>query len=231
MHYPHTIQKVILTKRDGERIVYPNFLPLIQLSSLVIAEQSKAAGYKTLGNKVDDAEFEFPVNLSEIFYQILMEKQELPTTEEFFEKIILNFPDFENCSEEKQIGYKTRALSRTFPSLVRDVHFAKMSSELIAMDYDVCVSPTLDMDGIDVLLTSRKTNINYGICLFLNTPYAIHHLNRKRDKRLRFENTFYKEIALDRQQSDYLWLFSEEHVKRLVKEINENPLKDYPQTI
>jgi hypothetical protein len=99
-----------------------------------------------------------------------------------------------NFESEILVGLKAR-IFRTYPSLVRDLHFSLFVKENVE-DAQILYNRKLDVEeGIDLLI--KRDGIFYGINLYTDTPRA--HIGRKKkaNRHIQFENVEYIELPVE----------------------------------
>jgi hypothetical protein len=147
-----------------------NTLDDVWLSSKQIEEQIKNYNISFLQIRVPEIEFGMKVPIFIYpFYSFLLREDRMPTQNEYW---------LEYCSKNKQslinlklttqqkLGLKARVF-RTYPSLVRDIHFGALLRDCKEFD-DVFYNETLDVKyGIDLVVS--KNNKYIGLNLFTTT--------------------------------------------------------------
>ncbi|MFW6016108.1 MAG: hypothetical protein ACOCRK_06690 [bacterium] len=155
-----------------------NELELIDLTYQDIEEQLSNYTYEIMpiyDNRVESASFPYFV---ESFYNLIFYEGYLPSCEDFIDyylEVNADKNSVDILDEVQKIGLKAR-LSRSYPSLVRDVHFAKLLED--RLDLDVLYNIELDTTaGIDVLLEDK-----YGFHLFYDSKRS-HNFRKKKISR------------------------------------------------
>lgn len=210
-----------------EPLTFPNLLSDIMLTSADIAEQVKSVGYKTDSFICDLAEAAFPIETVQVFYRFVTREQRIPTQEEFMKEarleMMLNGFDFDGQESSYRHGLAARLTSRTYPSLIRDVHFCKILEEKLSEEYYVIYNPALDLMGIDILLKpkTKVPSYKFGICLYLNTDRGRSGLKRKKNYRRTFHKLKYVDMPKDlpKNSNDGIWLYEESDAKALLERI------------
>jgi hypothetical protein len=86
---------------------------------------------------------------------------------------------------------------RTYPSLIRDLHFCLFMKEKALLRSNAIVIYNIDLDieeGIDILLEFKDKL--YGINLYTNTSRAIHARTLKSKRHNPFQNVNYVELPV-----------------------------------
>lgn len=208
-----------------EPLTFPNLLSDIMLTSADIAEQVKSVDYKTDPFICDLAEAAFPIETVQVFYRFVTREQRIPTQEEFMKEarleMMLNGFDFDGQESSFRRGLAARLTSRTYPSLIRDVHFSKILEEKLSKEYQVIYNPALDIMGIDILLRPKNSTYKFGICLYLNTERGRSGLKRKKNYRRTFHKLKYVDMPKEcpKNSNDGIWLYEESDAKALLEKI------------
>ena len=177
---------------------YPNLLQQINISSRDI--QTVVAKYKLEFSKEKNQEVEWGIKLPifvDAFYNFITDNQRIPSQQEFFQHYLFyNHLFFSNLNRpELETGIKARVY-RTYPSLIRDLHFNKYILEKLGNKCDVIYNIRLDVEeGIDLMIVTKKGN--YGICFFTKTRRAYIGRKAKEYRHTLFHNVSYVEMPLD----------------------------------
>ena len=177
---------------------YPNQLDLFKLSSTDIESQIKsyALEFSQIRNQEVEWKMKFPIFLTS-FYTYIYNKQTIPTQEEFWNAyLIVNKAWFSEyyLDKNKQEALRARVF-RTYPSLIRDLHFSKLASERLR-DCAVSYNTRLDVEqGIDLVI--HQKNMLYGFNLFTQTKRAFQGRNKKVNRHDAFGNVSYHDIPVD----------------------------------
>lgn len=126
-------------------------------------------------NKIEYMNFPLFVD---VFWCYIIYNQKIPCFEEFHKyyfEVNASEQSVKTLSDNEKFFLKAR-LNRSYPSLVRDVHFAKLLED--RLDLDVLYNIELDTTaGIDVLLEDR-----YGFHLFYDSKRS-HNFRKKKISR------------------------------------------------
>ena len=177
---------------------YMNLIPYIGFSSREIEDvirEYKLKFYKTRNERVE-WKIKFPSFVLS-FYGHIFRKNKIPTQEEFFEYYVEKNKDWfdkQDFDESIMVGLKAR-LFRTYPSLMRDIHFSKyvyekLETEAVVYNHDLDVKC-----GIDLLITNNGEH--YGLCLYTDTEIARSVRAKKISKSQKLQNVNYLEVPVD----------------------------------
>jgi hypothetical protein len=101
------------------------------------------------------------------FYDYIIVWGEIPRQEVFFEHY---YNRVDNCPPDKITALRARCY-RAYPSLIRDIYFAKLAQESGKFD-DVFYNTKVDTQyGVDIIV--EKDGKRFGICLFINTDNSL----------------------------------------------------------
>lgn len=175
---------------------FPNLLPEIKLTSTEIAEQ--VSRYKLTFSQERNPTVEWGLQLPmfvDSFYDYVVRFQKIPDQEESY-SYYLQFNEeffYELNRPELMSGIKARH-HRTYPSLVRDVHFNKFLEERISQ-CKIIYNTKLDIEeGIDLMILSR---LKYGICFFTRTQRAFFARQKKENRHTLFDDIEYVEMDIE----------------------------------
>ena len=119
------------------------------------------------------------------------------------------------------LGLKAR-LYRTYPSLIRDLHFSKLLSER-ANNYKIIYNTNLDIkEGIDLLVIVNKINI--AVNLYTKTRRAFVGRNKKENRHTIYDNITYIELPVEFNGSIKIgdfFLYGEREIFELETEIKK----------
>jgi hypothetical protein len=181
---------------------YPNFFDHFSITPVEIEDQIVAFPLLFLKerNKMVEWKIQFPMFLH-AFYKFLWENKKVPQQEEYFNFYLeINKVFFEknNYSEKIITGLKAR-IFRTYPSLVRDLHFASYLNHHFT-EVKIIYNRTLDIrDGIDVLVIYKNKFL--GVNLFIDTTRAIIGRQKKINRHSTFQNVTYIDLPVDFKDS------------------------------
>lgn len=180
---------------------YPNLLDEISISLNELKTQIKPYHLIFDGYKHKEVEWGMTLPLFlDSFYDLVISKQKVPTQHELWEiyrhhelvKIHLKSNDLER-------GIKAR-LNRTYPSLVRDLHFAIYLREM-AQSSKVIYNKKLDVEvGIDILLVFKGRY--YGINLFISTRRSKLGREKKKFRHKKVANVINIELPIELNENN-----------------------------
>ena len=177
---------------------YSNHLKLFKITSKEIENEILSFKLTFLKTRNQKAEWEirFPTFLNS-FYKYIYNNKKLPSQEDFFNYYLLNNKKWfsENSfTKEVMLGLKAR-IYRTYPSLIRDLHFSKLFSEK-TNNYQIIYNTNLDVkEGIDLLVIVNKINI--AINLYTKTKRALDSRNKKENRHNLYFNIKYIELPVE----------------------------------
>ena len=178
--------------------VYDNLLDNISFSAQDIENQIKNYNLRFIQYRNQEVEFgiRFPMFLPS-FYKYVLEKQTIPNQEQYSEIYIrenFSFFRFKNYSVDIIKGLKAR-LFRTYPSLIRDLHFCLFLKDSKKFD-SVLYNTELDIqEGIDVLIGLK--NQLFAVNLYTNTRNACSVRNNKEFRHNKSTKYNYIELPVD----------------------------------
>ena len=179
-------------------IDYPNFLDYIHLTSPEIFNSIKFYSLEFFSDKNNDAEWNisFPIFLGS-FYKYIYLNNKVLTQDEFYKYYLSeNKLYFEQhiFSNEILNGLKAR-IYRTYPSLIRDLHFSTFLKENCT-DALIVYNRKLDVEeGIDLLIEFNK--VFWGINLYTKTYRAQSGRDKKVNRHIKFDNIKYIDLPVD----------------------------------
>lgn len=154
---------------------YENRLELIRLNTITIENYLKNNKLEFLN--IHDASVEWGILFPKFaypFYNFVIRNQRIPTQYEYLVEYC-NYKDNKNIiqglnlTKTQKLGLKAR-IYRTYPSLVRDLHFGVYLRET-GFYNEVFYNEDIDIKyGIDLII--RKEESEVGICLFTDTKNA-----------------------------------------------------------
>ena len=151
--------------------------------------------FPTLRLKQVEFGYKFP-SFIKAFYQYVNIKQRVPNQKEFWEYYMAPLISNSDILKDDQtrLGLKARVY-RTYPSLVRDLHFAKFLKAVIKPNATIQYNLALDQNhGIDVLLLWQKSY--FAINLYVHTARAFEAREHKEYRHKRFDNVEYIELPV-----------------------------------
>lgn len=177
---------------------FDNLLEKVNFTSKDIEEKIKNFKLNFIQYRNPDVEhkIQFPMFLT-CFYDNILQTQQVLDQRGFavtYVKSNLEWLRKQNFSKEIKQGLIAR-IFRTYPSLIRDLHFSLMLKE--KNEYkNVLYNMKLDtVHGIDVILEYK--NKLFGISLFTNTRNANEFRNNKLKRHVRFDNINYIELPVN----------------------------------
>jgi len=177
---------------------YPNLLTRIPLTHQAIENAIRSYDLSFPQSRESDVEWgmSFPMFVDS-FYSFIISKGQIPTQNDFWEYYLhTNREFFSNNGFEERIiiGLKARAF-RTYPSLVRDVHFAKYLMVNMPL-HEIIYNIDLDTkEGIDLIIIYN--NRSWGINLYTDTRRAYIGRSKKVYRHVRFDNVDYVELPVE----------------------------------
>ena len=177
---------------------YPNLLPEISLTSEEIMNLVSGYNLSFFHERNREVEWEIKLPMFVVaFYAYIIENQTIPNQEEFFNFYLqYNKAFFDNLNRpDLESGIMARAY-RTYPSLVRDIHFNKFIEEKLGSKCQVIYNTWLDIvEGIDLMVITKKNY--YGVCFFTNTRRAYTGRKAKEHRHTLFDNVKYVEMPME----------------------------------
>lgn len=210
-----------------------NLLDNIETTHTSIEEMLYNKEYISNSDKDETTEnkIRFPMfNMS--FYKFIEEFKMIPSQKQFVEYyLLINQNDYNikiyKKNEEKLHFLKCR-LYRTYPSLVRDIHFSLFIKEHTNETKNNFVFYDKQMDlenGIDVGMVIKGKL--YGVALFVGTERSYEFRKEKEKNRVKlFENVNYVELPKIIDYRDKkIQLYGEEDYKIMVNKIKNKEFK------
>jgi hypothetical protein len=210
---------------------YKNLLNDISFSVVQIEET--IINYKLNFDSYKNNEVEWKLRLPMFvysFYKIIITDNKIPTQKELFDEYISNPQIVDLLSsrtdrEEIQKGIKAR-LFRTYPSLIRDLHFAIYLKERIKNGGEVFYNTQLDIEiGIDVIIIFKSKL--YALNLYTPTKRAINGREKKENRHETVSNVIQIELPVEfnqRKKVGEFFLYGENEFNKL-KKIIKNTIK------
>lgn len=203
---------------------YPNLFAKVSLTSEEIEKQVKTIKYANYTDR--SAEGRSPYPFVYAFYHIIKRFKNIPYQEAFWRGYLFDLKrngiNIDDKSEAYQKGLKARVVSRAFPSLIREFHFATLIKECLdPQRYTVFYNEDLDLEkGIDILVYNTESNQFLAICILQKTKISEKELKRKRKKRDR--RIQYLEFQKDINKSTKgIQLYCKEDALKLIDDIDE----------
>lgn len=203
---------------------YPNFLDHETLESKDVCNIIKkySLSFPQTRNKQVEWGIEFPMFLTP-FYKYIYQQKNILTQDGFFEYYYSENSEYfkkSNFSSEIIEGLKARVY-RTYPSLVRDLHFSLFVKENLK-EVKAVYNRKLDIEeGIDLLLI--KNDVLYGINLYTDTRRAHYGREKKVFRHTKFDNVNYIELPVEFKGSvecGAFFLYGEKELNKIIKELN-----------
>lgn len=166
------------------------------------------------------------------FYKFLFDNSSIPSEKEFVNNYLEHFDIDENgkasinkppyVSNNLPLGMLTGRLLRTYPSLIRDIHFFYLCKESDIFD-SVTYSLKIDyFEGLD--LTVKYNSHEYYISLFVNSKRA-NEFKKKKENRHNYKSKTEITVVLNRDSAtkkiSNFFLFDSSHVKMVENKIIE----------
>ena len=177
---------------------YSNHLELFKISSKEIENQIikfKLTFLKTRNQKAEWG-IRFPTFIDS-FYKFIFNNKKLPSQDGFYNYYLANNKDWfksNPLTTDVLLGLRAR-IYRTYPSLIRDLHFSKLLSEK-TNNYKIIYNTNLDVkEGIDLLVIINK--INVAVNLYTKTKRAFVGRNKKGNRHILYDNITYVELPVE----------------------------------
>lgn len=171
---------------------YPNYLTAVPHTAANLARQ--LAGFSLRFPSIKDDTVEWGVAWPSFVYSFYKHLDPLPTQAQFWEYYTADNQDF---FQQRPLTPATRAalqarVYRTYPSLMRDLHFALFLRERLP---HVLYNPQLDVEqGIDLLITHQKRY--FALNLYTNTARAHHGRAQKQHRHTLIPQVTYLELPV-----------------------------------
>ncbi|MCP4649616.1 MAG: TaqI family restriction endonuclease [PVC group bacterium] len=203
---------------------YPNKLDLIKLTSMEIEDQISNYTLTFIQVRRNDVEWgmKFPMFVIS-FYSFLIQKGNMPSQDDFWEHYLAEnsrWFDSAGLTSEQKEGLKARVF-RTYPSLVRDIHFCLLLKEgnLFAV---VLYNEKLDIEnGIDLIV--EKNGRFFAVNLFTDTRRAYMGRTKKHHRHEKLGDLYYIDLPVQfkgsKQCGDF-FLYGEREREELLKRVN-----------
>lgn len=167
---------------------YPNLLDRIDLTSRDVEEQivNYDIEFFDIRNRDVECGIEFPLFVPP-FYDYVLKNNKIPTPEQNFKYYLKENKGFfsgYNVSDSIITALYARVM-RTYPLLIRDLHFSLMCNEFEG-----------DVDrGIDMMFV--KNEKFYGVGLYTKTSRGKGFRKSKKEKYLKFKNVGYIDFPIN----------------------------------
>ena len=177
---------------------YPNLLDHLKLTSIEICSiiEGFTLSFPQTRNEKAEWRIAFPMFLTP-FYKYVYNNNRVLKQDDFYNYYLSEnkiFFDTNKFSAEILEGLKAR-IYRTYPSLVRDLHFSLLVQEKIE-DAKVVYNRKLDIEeGIDLLI--KLNDILYAINLYTDTARAHIGREKKVSRHTPFDNVKYVELPVN----------------------------------
>ena len=204
----------------------PNLLDQIKLTSTYIEEQISSYALSFPQDRRQDVEWgmKFPMFVLS-FYSYIMKNNSIPNQQSFFDYYkTKNSAWFQsaNLTTEQLEGIKARVY-RSYPSLVRDIHFSLLTKESAAFDM-VYYNETVDIErGIDLII--KKNASLFAANLFIQTSRAQIGRNKKQFRHTLLPDLIYIELPVEfkgSKQCGQFFLYSERELKELIVRVKKH---------
>lgn len=177
---------------------YPNFLEQLTLNANDVCEiikDYKLSFSQTRNNNVEWG-IKFPMFLTPFYKYVSLNNFILnqPNFWEYYISENASYFDDKKFSNEIIDGLKARVF-RTYPSLVRDLHFSLFVKENVT-DAIVIYNQKLDIEeGVDLLISNQKRF--YAFNMYTNTSRAYVGREKKANRHTPFDNVQYVELPVN----------------------------------
>lgn len=177
---------------------YENLIPQLDLTLEEICEtiETFQLTFIQIKNKLVEWELDLPMFVPS-FYDFIINEKKIPSQTQFYENYLkLNTSYFSNNNfdEEIMVAIKARVF-RTYPSLVRDIHFAKFLFGKFKKSI-VIYNQRLDIEeGIDLMIINNDKH--YAINLYTATSRGFLGRKKKKYRHKDFDNVEYIEVPVD----------------------------------
>lgn len=200
-----------------------NFLDKIYIDYKEIENQIRLYDLVFYKTRINEIEYGMKLPMfNTSFYSYILKTNKIPTQEEYWFNYMYEEHEFYDklLSDEQMLGLKARVY-RSYPSLVRDIHFAKTLKEISMFD-DVYYNTELDTKyGIDIVVL--KDNKLLGINLFTNTENSINARLKKKYRTKNSINFNCIDVPIDFKGSKIcgsFFLYSEREIEKIIKCLN-----------
>lgn len=177
---------------------FPNLADQIKPGSIEIEEIIKDFQLEFSQTRDSNVEWKmkFPMFVPS-FYSFIIKRNTIPKQPEFWDYYREHNSDWfkENTSDRSTVkGLKARVL-RSYPSLVRDVHFTKFLRER-SKSAEIIYNTDLDIKhGIDLMIIYKGRN--YAVNLYTQTSRAFIGRHKKAFRHEEFSNAVYIELPVN----------------------------------
>lgn len=143
-------------------------------------------------------ETQFPMFVP-IFYRLIITNQNIPDQQEFWTAYKVENKEIVSGYNEKTISALQARVYRTYPSLVRDVHFGLFLKKRLP-ECKIVYNIDLDIkEGIDLMIIHN--NRYWAINLYINSSRAQIGRNVKEKRHIKFENVKYIELPASHKKN------------------------------
>jgi hypothetical protein len=207
-----------------EAQAFPNLLDHVTLTSEGVAKQIAhyTLEFPQLRNPKVERGIAFPVFLNP-FYKFVYFNNSVLSQANYFDSYLKENADFFEKNKFNQTtiaGLKAR-IYRTYPSLVRDLHFCLFIKERMP-EAKVIYNRKLDVEeGIDILIV--RNGINYGVNIYTDTERSQSSRERKPGRHIKFANVVDVDLPVvfkGSVQCGLFFLCGEREFEQLTKKIN-----------
>lgn len=212
---------------------YPNLLDEIAVSSAEIEAQLSTQRLSFDNYKNEEVEWKLKLPMFVYtFYKIVIETKCIPSQQEFWKyyssqnELTKLLESRISDREDIERGIKAR-LFRTYPSLIRDLHFSVFLSERIKNNAKVIYNIQLDVEvGIDILVEFNENF--YAVNLFTPTMRARQGREKKEYRHQKVSNVHQIELPVEfkteRKCGDF-FLYGEKELLEL-KQLFKQKIQD-----
>lgn len=214
--------------KGGTLVTFENLLKKINFTSKNIEEELKKHEIQLIDYRNNDIEWKTPLPIFlEAFYGFCIEKQRIPTQQEFLDNYININPELKERYDSWPSEYKYGLLARiyrTYFSLIRDIHLAlTLKEKNIPVVYNIVAD---HLYGIDLIIDFNKTRIGFN--LFINSKNA-NDARTKKENRNKLKVDFPTfDLPLDFSGSlncNNVFLYSDREINLILEKINKIVMK------
>lgn len=207
-------------------LVFPNVITDIGLSASQI--ESQIRDYHLEFSTIKDAEIEWRTSVPFFlpsFHSFLRRQKMIPTQAQFWSEYFDSNRAYlaGGAFTTVQLGAIRARAYRSYPSLVRDLHFGVVLSELSLFE-EVISNPDLDITyGIDLLIVDR--GLYFGVSLFTDTTRSKEGRMKKTNRHGVFDDVIYIELPVSfsgSKKCGEFFLYSMRETSRLIETIRKN---------
>lgn len=178
---------------------FKDLMPHLDILSSEVAEQVSCypLDFPQVRNEVIEKKMEFPPFIK-AFYGFLFHDGNVPTQQDFFDYYIETTHDanVDFVKKDSNLLYALRArMFRTYPSLVRDLHFNKLVQETFC-NCEVIYNMDLDYKyGIDLMVSRGPQHC--AVNLYTETRRGMFFRGKKAHRHIPFQNVIPIELPVN----------------------------------